>query len=127
MPVVITGRDSPAVRKRRMADLGVGPGRLRRRGQAGRPATALLAALGLGWERVAAMGDDWPDLPVLRAPRSPARRPTRTPRCAPWRTTSPQAPAGDGAAREFCDLLLVAAGRYAELLDGPLFALDGTR
>ena len=32
-----------------------------------------------------------------------------------------------GAAREFCDLLLVASGRYAELLRGPLFALDGAR
>jgi 3-deoxy-D-manno-octulosonate 8-phosphate phosphatase (KDO 8-P phosphatase) len=32
---------------------------------------------------------------------------------------------GDGAAREFCDLLLVAAGRYAELLQGHLQTLDG--
>ena len=37
------------------------------------------------------------------------------------------AAAGHGAAREFCDLLLVASGRYAELLRGPLFALDGAR
>jgi 3-deoxy-D-manno-octulosonate 8-phosphate phosphatase (KDO 8-P phosphatase) len=27
------------------------------------------------------------------------------------------APAGHGAAREFCDLLLVASGRYAQLLE----------
>ncbi|MDQ2737022.1 MAG: 3-deoxy-D-manno-octulosonate 8-phosphate phosphatase, partial [Pseudomonadota bacterium] len=32
---------------------------------------------------------------------------------------------GFGAAREFCDLLLVAAGRYAELLHGSLRSLDG--
>jgi 3-deoxy-D-manno-octulosonate 8-phosphate phosphatase (KDO 8-P phosphatase) len=29
-----------------------------------------------------------------------------------------QAAAGQGAAREFCDLLLVASGRYAQLLEG---------
>ena len=32
--------------------------------------------------------------------------------------------AGYGAAREFCDLLLIAAGRYAGLLYGPLRSLD---
>ena len=37
------------------------------------------------------------------------------------------AAAGEGAAREFCDLLLVAAGRYAGLLRGPQLALDGAR
>jgi len=31
---------------------------------------------------------------------------------------------GHGAAREFCDLLLMAAGRYARLLCGPLETLD---
>jgi 3-deoxy-D-manno-octulosonate 8-phosphate phosphatase (KDO 8-P phosphatase) len=38
-----------------------------------------------------------------------------------------RARAGFGAAREFCDLLLVAAGRYAALLHGPLHSLDGAR
>jgi 3-deoxy-D-manno-octulosonate 8-phosphate phosphatase (KDO 8-P phosphatase) len=32
---------------------------------------------------------------------------------------------GHGAAREFCDLLLVAAGRYAGLLNEHLSTLDG--
>ena len=32
---------------------------------------------------------------------------------------------GHGAARECCDLLLVAAGRYAALLQGHLQTLDG--
>jgi 3-deoxy-D-manno-octulosonate 8-phosphate phosphatase (KDO 8-P phosphatase) len=104
VPIVVTGRDSPAVR-RRMADLGIGHTAY---GADDKLAAAndLLAALGLGWERVAAMGDDWPDLPILRRAA-----------CVTWWA----------AAREFCDLLLVACGRYAELLDGPLVALDGTR
>lgn len=33
-------------------------------------------------------------------------------------------PGGHGAAREFCDLLLMAAGRYAGLLRGHLSTLD---
>ena len=35
--------------------------------------------------------------------------------------------AGHGAARECCDLLLTAAGRYADLLRGHLVTLDGGR
>ena len=34
-------------------------------------------------------------------------------------------PGGHGAAREFCDLLLVARGAYARLLAGHLTTLDG--
>jgi 3-deoxy-D-manno-octulosonate 8-phosphate phosphatase (KDO 8-P phosphatase) len=32
---------------------------------------------------------------------------------------------GHGAAREFCDLLLMAAGRYATLLQQQMHTLDG--
>jgi 3-deoxy-D-manno-octulosonate 8-phosphate phosphatase (KDO 8-P phosphatase) len=32
---------------------------------------------------------------------------------------------GSGAAREFCDLLLCASGRYAELLQRQTATLDG--
>ncbi len=35
------------------------------------------------------------------------------------------AAAGRGAAREFCDLLLMAAGRYAALLHSQTRTLDG--
>ena len=43
--------------------------RLRRGRQARRRRSACSTALGLGWDRVAVMGDDWPDLPLLRARR----------------------------------------------------------
>ena len=33
-------------------------------------------------------------------------------------------PGGQGAAREFCDVLLMAAGRYGELLAGHAFEID---
>ena len=63
-PAVITGRDSPALRLRLKA-LGVTHARFGTEDK--RPAAeALLAELGLDWAQAAAMGDDWPDLPVLR-------------------------------------------------------------
>jgi 3-deoxy-D-manno-octulosonate 8-phosphate phosphatase (KDO 8-P phosphatase) len=73
---------------------------------------------------VAAIGDDWPDLPVLaRAGFScaPAQAHQEVRARVDHVTT---AAGGHGAAREFCDLLLVAAGRYAALLDAHLGVLD---
>jgi 3-deoxy-D-manno-octulosonate 8-phosphate phosphatase (KDO 8-P phosphatase) len=32
---------------------------------------------------------------------------------------------GEGAAREFCDLLLMASGRYVDVLHGLMVTLDG--
>jgi len=34
-------------------------------------------------------------------------------------------PGGHGAAREFCDVLLMACGRYAALLQQQMHTLDG--
>ncbi|HEY3634653.1 MAG TPA: HAD hydrolase family protein [Caldimonas sp.] len=125
VPIVVSGRDSLAVR-RRMAELGVAHTAY---GAADKmaAAAALVDTLGLGWERVAAIGDDWPDLPILRRAAFACAPPGAhvEVRAAVCHVTA--AAAGEGAAREFCDLLLVAAGRYATLLGGPLFALDGAR
>jgi 3-deoxy-D-manno-octulosonate 8-phosphate phosphatase (KDO 8-P phosphatase) len=125
VPLVVTGRDSPAVR-RRMADLGVVHAAY---GAADKIAAAapLLDALGIAWDRVAAIGDDWPDLPILQRAAFSCAPPQAhvEVRAAVHHVTA--AAAGQGAAREFCDLLLVAAGRYAGLLRAPLFALDGAR
>ena len=121
-PLVITGRDSPAVR-RRVADLGLAHAISGAHDKLA-AATELLARLQLGWPKIAAMGDDWPDLPLLaRAAFA----------CAPLQAHAEvrarahhvtAAAAGHGAAREFCDLLLCAAGRYAALLAGHLTTLD---
>jgi 3-deoxy-D-manno-octulosonate 8-phosphate phosphatase (KDO 8-P phosphatase) len=125
VPIVVTGRDSPAVR-RRMADLGIGHAAYGA-GDKLAAAAALLAGLGLGWERVAAMGDDWPDLPILRRAAFACAPPHAHVEVRAVAHHVTEAAAGHGAAREFCDLLLVASGRYAELLRGRLFALDGAR
>lgn len=125
VPIVVTGRDSPAVR-RRIGDLGIVHAAY---GAADKfaAAAALLDGLGLPWDRVAAMGDDWPDLPILERAAfacAPPQAHVEVRAIADHVTTDA---AGFGAAREFCDLLLVASGRYAALLRGPLFALDGAR
>ena len=82
-----------------------------------RPAAEqMLASLGFSWSQAAAMGDDWPDLPVMRRCAlacAPANAHVEA-RHAAHHTTV--ARGGEGAAREFCDLLLVASGRYAALL-----------
>ena len=122
-PLVITGRDSPAVR-RRVADLGLVHA-VYGAGDKLAAATALLAALGLDWPEVAAMGDDWPDLPLLARAGfacAPANAHAEAKALAHHVTT---ATGGHGAARECCDLLLMAAGRYAALLQGHLQTLDG--
>jgi 3-deoxy-D-manno-octulosonate 8-phosphate phosphatase (KDO 8-P phosphatase) len=119
---VITGRDSPAVR-RRVVDLGIAHAVY---GAADKLAAAqpLLAQLGVGWDGVAAMGDDWPDLPLLTRSRFACAPPGAHAevRAVAHHVTS--AAAGHGAVRECCDLLLCAAGRYADLLRGERITLD---
>lgn len=123
VPVVITGRDSPAVR-RRVADLGITQAVF---GADDKLAAAqpVLAALGVGWDAVAAMGDDWPDLPLLQRAAFACVPPGAHAEVKAVAHHVTTAPAGYGAARECCDLLLVATGRYAGLLQGHLVTLDG--
>lgn len=113
-PVVITGRDSKPLRLRLQA-LGIDHAFFGTEDK--RPAAqATLEKLGLSWREAAGIGDDWPDLPVL----------TRCGlACAPTNAHAEvkaiahhvtALAGGAGAAREFCDLLLVASGHYGRLL-----------
>ena len=122
VPVVITGRDSPAVR-RRVADLGIAHAVYGAHDKLA-AAVSVMAALQLGWDTLAVMGDDWPDLPLMTRAAfacAPANAHAEARAVAHHVTT---AVGGHGAARECCDLLLIAAGRYAELLRGQLVTLD---
>jgi len=113
-PVVITGRDSKPLRAR-LSALGITYAHFGTEDK--RPAAEkTLAELGLDWEVAAAMGDDWPDLPVMRRCAFA---------CAPVNAHGEvlavaqhvtRAQGGHGAVREFCDILAVASGRYANLL-----------
>ncbi len=113
-PMVITGRDSAPLRLRMQA-LGIAHARFGTEDK--RPAAeAFMAELGLDWSQVAAMGDDWPDLPLMQRAAfacAPANAHAQNKAIAHHVTAER---GGEGAARALCDLLLVAGGHYARLL-----------
>jgi len=114
-PVVITGRDSKPLRVRLQA-LGIEHAHFGTEDK--RPAAEdTLQALGLDWTQAAAMGDDWPDLAVMRRCAfacAPVNAHVEVLATANYVT---KARGGYGAAREFCDILMVASGRYVNLLE----------
>lgn len=78
---------------------------------------ALLARKRIRWDEVAMLGDDIPDLAVLRRVGFPAAvanatEPVR--RVARWESTKQ---GGHGAAREFCDALLEARGELDAVIE----------
>jgi 3-deoxy-D-manno-octulosonate 8-phosphate phosphatase (KDO 8-P phosphatase) len=113
-PLVITGRDSAAVR-RRVADLGIVHAVYSAADKLA-AAQALLGTLGLDWADVAAIGDDWPALPLMQRAAFAAAPPDAHAEVRAVAHHVTAARGGHGAAREFCDLLLMANGRYAPLL-----------
>ncbi len=117
-PAVITGRDSKALRLR-LAALGIEHAHFGTEDK--RPAAELtLKTLGLDWAQAAAMGDDWPDLAMLTRCAfacAPANAQAEVVASADYVT---RLQGGCGAVRELCDLLLVASGRYVDLLQDAL-------
>lgn len=113
-PAVITGRDSAPLRLRLKA-LGIAHAVFGTEDK--RPAAEkILAELQLTWAQAAAVGDDWPDLPVLQRVAlacAPAQAHPEVVARAHFVTSRH---GGSGAVREVCDLLLVAHARYAQLL-----------
>jgi len=112
-PAVVTGRDSAPLRTR-LAALGVTHVRFGTEDK--RPAAeAILSELGLDWSQAAAMGDDWPDAPVLRRVALACAPRTAQAEVLALAHYVPETAAGHGAARALCDLVLVASGHYARL------------
>jgi 3-deoxy-D-manno-octulosonate 8-phosphate phosphatase (KDO 8-P phosphatase) len=122
VPLIISGRDSPALR-RRVADLGLAHAVCGATDKLA-AAQAQLDALGFGWDEVAAIGDDWPDLPILERAAFACASANAHAEVIAVADHVTRAPGGHGAAREFCDLLLAAAGRYATLLQAQRRTLD---
>jgi 3-deoxy-D-manno-octulosonate 8-phosphate phosphatase (KDO 8-P phosphatase) len=113
-PAVVTGRDSAPLRERLRA-LGVVHARFGTEDKYP-AAQSILDELGLNWSQAAAMGDDWPDLPMMRRAAfscAPAHAHAEVLAQAHWVT---QRSGGNGAVRELCDLLLSATGAYGRLL-----------
>ena len=118
VPAVITGRDSKPLRVRLEA-LGVEHVRYGIEDKLS-VAREMLAQLGFDWTQAAAIGDDWPDLAMLGSAAfaaAPANAHAEVRALAHYVTV---ARGGEGAAREFCDLLLTAGGHYRRLLDAVL-------
>lgn len=117
-PAVVTGRDSAPLRARLTA-LGIVHARFGTEDKAP-AAESILQALGLSWSQAAAMGDDWPDLPMLQRAAlacAPANAQVEIKHRADYVC---QQIGGQGAVREVCDLLLTACGRYEGLLQAYL-------
>ena len=67
-------------------------------------------------EQAAAMGDDWPDLRLMKRcafSGAPSNAHVEVRAIADYVSTKQ---GGEGAVREFCDVLLLASGKYAAML-----------
>jgi 3-deoxy-D-manno-octulosonate 8-phosphate phosphatase (KDO 8-P phosphatase) len=119
---VITGRDSPALR-RRLGDLGITDAHM---GVADKLVVgqAIVERFGLAWSEVAAMGDDWPDLPLMTRAGLAVAPPNAHAEVRARAHHVTRARGGEGAVRELCDLVLMAHGHYAKLLHSDVHALD---
>jgi len=112
---VITGRSSEMV-ARRCAALGVEHLYQGREDKAAALAQ-LLAVTGLQPQQVAHLGDDLPDLPVMRKAGLGIAVADAHPFVAHHAHWQTRARGGAGAVREVTDLLLFAQGRLADALD----------
>jgi 3-deoxy-D-manno-octulosonate 8-phosphate phosphatase (KDO 8-P phosphatase) len=114
---VITGRDSPVV-AHRMAELGV-----RHVFQGQRDKLAALAELiarsGVAAEAICYVGDDLPDIPVLRAVGFGVAVADAHPAVTAAAHHRTALPGGQGAAREVAELLLAARQQLAGLQPVP--------
>ena len=114
--VVVSGRDSPALRAR-LRELGLLEHSVLGRSHKLPGAQGVLRELGLEWEQAAVIGDDWPDLPLLVRARLAACPPQSHAEVLARVHYRTRAGAGRGAVREICDLLLCAQGAYAALME----------
>lgn len=114
-PIVITGRDSKALRTR-LKELGVTHAHFGVSDKL-QAAENVLHQLKLTWQQVAVIGDDWPDLPLMVRAQVSAAPANAHAQVRAQAHVVTQAQGGHGAARELCDLLLIAHGAYVRLLD----------
>lgn len=111
---IVSGRQSGAV-ERRAAELGVGPVLQGRADKAG-AFDEVLGACGLHPGQVCAVGDDYPDLPVLRRAGLAVAVADAAPEVRAVADFITTARGGHGAVREVVEWLLRAQGRWEELL-----------
>ena len=114
---LVTGRVSEAVRLR-AAELGIEDVHQDHTADKLRAVAALLERRGLEWSEAAFLGDDLPDLVVLRRVGLPAVVGNATAdarACAVWQGTRR---GGSGGVREFAEALLTARGAWSDAVEG---------
>ena len=107
---IISGRKSPVV-ERRAKSLGIAH-LFQGREDKLVVLDGLLAELGLSYEQVAYLGDDLPDLPVIRRVGLGMAVATAAAFVREHAHGVTRARGGEGAAREFCELILHAQGNF---------------
>jgi 3-deoxy-D-manno-octulosonate 8-phosphate phosphatase (KDO 8-P phosphatase) len=113
---IVTGRESHAVRLR-AEELEVDEVHQDRGAAKLRIVEEMLERLGIGWDETAFVGDDLPDLPILRRVGLPAVVGNATAdarACAAW---TAEREGGRGAVREFAEALLTARGVWSERVE----------
>lgn len=116
LPVaMVSGKESPAVRARGR-ELGIGEVHQVHPARKVEVVEGLLADRGLGLEEAACLGDDLPDLALLRAVGFPAAVADAVPEVTAVARWQSDAVGGHGAVREFTEALLRARGRWSELV-----------
>lgn len=115
---VISAKQSEAV-ARRLADLEVAHVYL---GQANKlPAyEAIKQELSLTDEQIAYMGDDLPDLPLLKRAGLAITVPNSTPIMQQHVDITTVKPGGEGAVREICDFIMKAQNKYDSMVESYL-------
>lgn len=113
---IVTGRESHAVRIR-AEELEVEEVHQDRTAAKLGTVTALLERRGIGWEEMAFVGDDLPDLPILRRCGLPAVVGNATSDARATAVWAAERHGGRGAVREFAEALLAARGEWATAVE----------
>ncbi len=111
---LITGRNSETV-VRRAEDLGIQWLRLGREDKFD-ALQELLSGSDLALNEIACMGDDWPDLTIMRRVGLALTVPNAHPQVQEFADWQSNRKGGEGAVREVCDLLMKAQNTFAAAL-----------
>ena len=115
IPIIVTGRVSVSV-ELRARELGIEHVAQDAEAQKLIGLRTILDKLGLGMEHVAYVGDDFPDLAILRRVALPVAVGNAVPEIREVARVHLTKHGGRGAIREFCELLLRARGQWDEVV-----------
>ena len=121
---IITGRESHSVRLR-AAELGIEECHQDPSAAKLPIMRKLLERLGIAWEAAAFVGDDLPDLPVLRRVGLPAAVGNAVPEVRAAARWVAERRGGAGAVREFAEALLQARGEWEATVERYVAAREG--